>query len=291
MSYQPIIPIWGGLNNANSTSSTGLSDPVTGQQYNTGGLEVGDYFDLTEKQANDLSVSATGTCHAGRYRYVQVDSGATLSNVKTGTIGYLRAGGGIGRVKSVVITNAGTGATAGTYNISANVGSGGGAGATIQVVVGSGGTITSAIVTNGGAGYNSVPTFSLTATSTSAGAVAAQLDTSANVVTSYDQAVTVTPLTGVPVRPVVFLNASGGTTAGNYTFIQELGVATVLGQSGAFTDNPPHVGDWIDSTTLGVVNARAATASPIGQTIGQAIDLPVQSNLFKVLLTGPVVQD
>ena len=52
MPLQPIIPIWGGLNTANSPSSTGLVDPVTNQQYNTGGLQVGDYFDLTEREAN-----------------------------------------------------------------------------------------------------------------------------------------------------------------------------------------------------------------------------------------------
>jgi len=114
MPYQPILPIWGGLNNANSPSATGLVDPVTLQQYNTGGLNAGDYFDLTEKEANDLSVSTVGLCHAGRYRYLQLDSGATAANVKTGTVGYLRAGS---FMQNVVITNAGTGATAGTYTI------------------------------------------------------------------------------------------------------------------------------------------------------------------------------
>ena len=282
MPQQQIIPIWGGLNNANSPSSTGLVDPVTNQQYNTGGLVAGDYFDLTEKEANSLSVTATGTCHSGRYRYVLVDSGATASNVKTGTVGYLRAGT---FVQNVVITNAGTGAVAGTYTIGANAGSGGGSGASIQVVVGSGGTITSATVLNGGAGYISVPTFSLTATSTSAGVVAAQLNTSPNVVTSADLASTQGANT---CRPVVFLNAP---TPGNYTFIQELGTATVLGKSGATGS----AGDYVNAvlTDNGVVTSTAATGSPIGSTIGKAIDTVQASNLFKVALGYAcfVVQD
>lgn len=289
MPLQPILPIWGGLNTANSPSSTGLVDPVTNQQYNTGGLNVGDYFDLTEKEANTVSNTNVGLCHAGRYRFVQLDSGATAANVKTGTMGYLRAGGGIGRVASVVITNAGTGATAGTYTISATAGSGGGSGAVIQAIVGSGGTITSVAILNSGSGYNSVPTFSLTATGTTAGAVAAQLDISANVVTSYDQA----GVTGIAVRPVAFLNALNATTPGNFTFIQELGVATLLGNAafgGAAT-----VGGVIQPKAAGggTVEAPASATAVLNTTIGLAIDLPVVSNLFKVQLgyACTVVQD
>ena len=277
MPQQQIIPIWGGLNNANSPSATGLVDPVTNQQYNTGGLDRGDYFDLTEKQANSLSVSSVGKCHSGRYRYVQLDSGATAANVKTGTVGYLRAGQ---FVENVVITNAGTGATPGTYNIAATVGSGGGAGAIIQVIVGAGGTITSAVVTNGGYGYVSAPAFSLTATSTAAGAVAAQLNTTPNVVTSYDQiSAGTSPGT---VRPVVFLNALGATTPGNYTFIQELGVATLLA-GGSIT-----ITNFVSTTTGGVVTGGTTY---LVNTVGQAIDAGSSGNLFKAYLTGPTVQD
>lgn len=277
MPKQQIIPIWGGLNNANSPSATGLVDTVTNQQYNTGGLNVGDYFDLTEKEANQLSVSSVGTCHSGRYRYVQLDSHATAANVATGTIGYLRAGS---FVQNVVITNAGTGATPGTYSIAATVGSGGGAGAVIQVIVGAGGTITSAVVANGGAGYVSVPSFSLTVTGTAGGAVAAELNSSPNTVTSYDQiAAGTSPGT---VRPVVFLNSP---TPGNYTFIQELGLATVLGNG---TIGTAAVQNFVAATTGGTVNA--GTTYTVA-TVGQAIDLPVASNLFKIYMLGPTVQD
>ena len=275
MPKQQIIPIWGGLNNANSPSATGLVDPVTNQQYNTGGLNVGDYFDLTEKEANSLSVSTVGLCHAGRYRYVLLDSGANVANVKTGTVGYLRAGS---FMQSVDVTAVGSGQTAGTYTIQATAGSGGGSGASIVVVVGSGGTISGAFVNSAGFGYVSVPTFSLTALGGTPGTVAAQLNSAANVVTSADQVGAAIP-TAIPVRPVVFLNTA---TPGNYTFIQELGLATVLGKAGA----TGAVGDYVNAVTTdnGVVTSTAASGSPIGSTIGRAADTVQASLLFKAYL-------
>ena len=271
MPNQPILPIWGGLNTANSPSATGLVDPVTGQQYNTGGLEVGDYFDLTEKQANSLSNTVTGLCHWGRYRYVLVDSGATVADVTTGTVGYMRAGS---FVQNVVITNAGTGQTTGVYTIAATLGSGGGSGASIQVVVGSGGTITSATVLNGGFGYISIPTFSLTAIGGSAGVVAAQLNASPNTVTSADKP---SPIGG---RAVVFLNAI---TPGNYGFVQESGLATVLA-SGAIIN-----GNYVNATSNGTVQTGTTTYALA--TIGIAQDTGTSGNTLKTLLTLPMIQD
>lgn len=279
MPLQPIIPIWGGLNNANSPSATGLLDPVTGQQYNTGGLEVGDYFDLTEKEANSLSVSATGTCHSGRYRYVRVDSSATAANVKTGTVGFLRNGS---TVSGAVILTVGSGQTAGTYQIAANAGIGGGSGAILGIVVGSGGTITSVFVVSPGFGYSSLPTFTVAAGGTP-GTIAAQLNTNMNLVTSADQ---VAGGFGVPIRPVVYLNS---VTPGNCGFIQELGVATVLGNSGLSGNATP--GNFILAATAnaGTVTTSATLTST---TIGLNVDTALASNLFKVLMQYvPVVQD
>ena len=280
MPLTPSLPTWLAWNNANFTSPTGLSDAYNGQQIAAGGLNLGAYFDATNQEAGLASYTTNGILYAGRYRMVQVDSGATAANVKTGTVGYIRQGGN-GLVKSVVITAAGTGATTGVYTIAATAGSGGGSGAVIQVNV-SGGAITSATVLNGGNGYNAVPTFSLTATGTSGGTVAAQLDSTPNVVTSYDQ---VAAGTAIAVRPVVFLNAI---TPGNYGFVQELGTATVLGNA---TIGTAAVGNWVNVTTGGTVNATAASGSATGATIGQALDLPVASLLFKTQLDGPVVQD
>lgn len=283
MPKQQIIPIWGGLNNANSPSATGLVDPVTGQQYNTGGLDRGDYFDLTEQQANSLSVTTIGLCHSGRYRWVQVDSGATAANVKTGTVGYLRAGT---FMQNVVILTAGSGQTTGTYTVNANVGSGGGSGASITVVI-AGGVITTVAVLNGGAGYVSLPTFTIAAGGTP-GTVVAQLNTTMNTVTSADAALG-TNLGGVgAVRPVVFLNP---VTPGNYTFIQELGVATVLTKaSQTQTVNQFAIVD--NSSSNGLLTASSATYGPYA--IGNVLD-PITSPLVntpvKVLLDGPIIQD
>ena len=97
------LPTWVALNNANNGSPTGITDATTGQPIAAGGLNLGDYFDLTSKQAQDAQYAVNGALFAGRYRWVQVDSGATAANVKTGTVGYLRAGT---QLKSVIITAA-----------------------------------------------------------------------------------------------------------------------------------------------------------------------------------------
>jgi hypothetical protein len=273
MPLTPSLPTWVALNNANNASETGITDVNTGQPIAAGGLNRGAYFDVTEQEANQASFATNGICHSGRYRWVLLDSGATAANVKTGTVGYLRAGS---FVQGVVITTAGTGATAGTYTIPATVGSGGGSGAIIQVVVNAAGVITAVSVVNGGSGYVSVPSFSLTATGTVGGVVAAQLNSTPNTVTSADQ---VAAGTAIPVRPVVFLNSP---TPGNYTFVQELGLATVLGKAGA----SGAVGDYVNAVTTdnGLVTSTVASGSPIGSTIGRAADVVQPSLLFKAYL-------
>jgi hypothetical protein len=69
------------------TSPSGMTDLRTGLPYYAGGLVVGGYFDLTEAEAQAVGPSL----HWGRYRFVQVDSGATASNIKTGTIGLMKS--------------------------------------------------------------------------------------------------------------------------------------------------------------------------------------------------------
>jgi len=135
-----------------------------------------------------------------------------------------------------------------------------------------------------GFGYSSLPTFTVAAGGTP-GTIAAQLNPSMNLVTSADQ---VAGGFGVPVRPVVYLNS---VTPGNCGFIQELGVATVLGNA---TQTSPVVGSYVNALPAnnGTVTTTVATGSPIGTTIGVALDVPVVSNLFKALLQYvPVVQD
>lgn len=90
MPLQQILPTWTALNGGTFTSPSGMTDVRTGLPFAAGGLNVGDYFDITQEEAKQLSFTATGTLLAGRYRFVQIDSGATAANVATGTIGLLR---------------------------------------------------------------------------------------------------------------------------------------------------------------------------------------------------------
>ena len=275
MPWLKALPTWLSVNELNSASPVYNTDAYTGQPMTGGGLNFGDYTDFNEQEANEVSNTKTGTLHEGRYRYVQVDSSATAANVKTGTVGYLKNGSS---VANAVILTAGSGQTDGTYTI-AGVG-GGGTGAQVQVVV-SGGAVTGATVTQPGNGYVAPPTFTVAAGGTP-GTLASQLTSDVNVVTSADMA---TNYGAGAVRPVVFLNSI---TPGNFGFIQELGTATVLGKSGV----SGLAGDYVNAvlTDSGEVTTTAATGSPIGSTIGRAIDTAQASNTFKCILTGPVVQ-
>lgn len=91
MPQQQILPTWLALNAANFSSPSGLTDLRTGNPQYAGGLNVGDYFDLTEAEALQLSSTTIGTLHAGRYRFIQVDSAATAASVKTGTVGLMKS--------------------------------------------------------------------------------------------------------------------------------------------------------------------------------------------------------
>lgn len=100
MPLNQTLPTWTALNAANSASSSGQTDLRTGLPLQGGNLVLGDYFDLTEAEANGLSNTTTGTLHAGRYRWVGVDSAATAANVKTGTVGLLLANSNMNIVTS-----------------------------------------------------------------------------------------------------------------------------------------------------------------------------------------------
>jgi len=287
MPQQQALPTWLALNNVNSASQSGQTDPVTNFPYAGGGLNAGDYFDLTNDEALSASYTTNGTLYSGRYRYVQVDSGATAAYVKTGTVGYLRAGTS---VKSAITTAVGSGMTNGTYTVTATVGSGGGSGAILQIVVAGGAISGNPTVIAGGINYVSPPSFSLTALGGSGGSVVAQLGTSMNIVTSADVALAGNAaLAGVgPVRPVVFLNSI---TPGNYGFIQELGVATVLATVSQ-TQTVAQFGIVQSSSPNGNMTASSATYGPYA--IGNVLDpvtTPLANTPFKVLLDTQVVQD
>lgn len=274
MPLQQALPTWLAVNNMNSVSPSGQTDNMTGYPYEGGGLNLGVYFDLTNDEAATASYTTNGLLYSGRYRYVQVDSGATAANVKTGTVGYMRLGS---TVKSVVVLTQGSGQTVGTYQIAST--GGGGTGAIIQVVVASATSITASVV-SGGYGYTSVPTFTL-ATGGTPGTVVAQLNSTPNIVTSADVATNA-------VRPVVFLNSI---TPGNYGFIQELGTATVLATASQ-TQAANQFAIVKSSSADGTMTASSATFGPYA--IGSVLDpitTPLANTPFKIVLDGPVVQD
>lgn len=65
------------------TSPSQMTDQRTGSPFPWGGSYVGIYFDLTEQEAQRYSHSL----HEGRYRFVQIDSGATAAYIVRGAIG------------------------------------------------------------------------------------------------------------------------------------------------------------------------------------------------------------
>ena len=259
-------------------ASSGMVDIRTGLPYLAGGLYPGVYFDLTEAEAQNLSVN---TLHAGRYRFVQVDTGATAANILAGTVGGMVPGKS---VQTVVIKTAGSGQTAGTYTATASSGS-----ATIQYVINAGGTLASVTVTNGGSGYTTTPTFTIAAGGTP-GTVGAEMALTFNSVTDAAHVLGTGGL-----RPCVFLAplTSAQVTAGSYVFVQESGEAIVLGKT-SLTNGAPAVGDTIVFTTTGVVDdptqSGSITYAIFPTIVGDALDIPVSTALFKVQLAWPMMQ-
>lgn len=225
MPQQQGLPAWVVLNAANDTAASGMADVYTSFPYNAGGLNLGDYFDLTAQEAFRNCKPSVAVLYAGRYRRIQVDSGATAANVKTGTIGLMpsQAAQGI------------------------DVGNIGGA-----------------------------------------------LPVSMNVVTSFDKSI---GGGNKVVRPVVFLNAI---TPGNFGWVQELGVASVLGRAALTSGSgTAAIGDLItanvannDGTVDDLAQGGTLTYTLFSAVLGTAIDIPTQGKLFRMLCSEmPTVQD
>ena len=195
MPLQQMLPTWVAINNANFASPSGMVDPITGFPYYSGGLSLGDYFDLTEAEANAASYTATGTLHSGRYRLVRIDPAAAPSLVIMGRIGSMAHSPD---VNTITNSNQGLG---------------------MPVAAGQ-----------------------------------------------------------LPPRTVVFLNTI---TPGNYGFVQELGIATLLSSAvialGAAVGADP---------VAGTIHAPAAGDA----VIGQALNAVVGGQNTLVLLNLPVVQ-
>jgi hypothetical protein len=275
-----VLPTWTAWNNFNNASPSGMTDPQTQQPYYAGGLNLGDYFDATEQEANSASYLSNGLLHAGRYRLVQVASNATAANVKAGTVGYIQPGT---FVQNVVQLVAGSGMTVGASVTTSTTGGGATTQATIQVVVLTATTVQITVLTPG-VGFTSLPTVTAPTTGGTPPTFTVEMGYSVNQVTSADIATNF-------IRPVVFLNSI---TPGNYGFVQELGIATCLSTAGVIQAvNQFACATLIGNTPIGLLAASSATFTY--NSIGYVIDPVATSSTaitpFKVLLEGPVVQD
>jgi len=83
------------LNTTGDPTASGLQEPITGQTMNYGGLEVGDYFNLSASEALLLSNTSIGSLYEGTYMRVLLDSGATATNVQIGKLAYLKSIGAL----------------------------------------------------------------------------------------------------------------------------------------------------------------------------------------------------
>jgi hypothetical protein len=156
---------------------------------------------------------------------------------------------------------------------------GGGSGASIQVVVAAGGTVTAnPTVISAGSGYTSAPTFTLASGGTVATFQAQML------LNTYR--VTTADISGVnPSQPRgLFLNTI---TPGNYGWIQENGIATVLQ---AATVTSATVGAVVTPVAGGNGTSQATVSStaPTVAAIGTAIDAPIANAYYRILMDLPV---
>lgn len=260
------------LNRANDTSPGGFTDVRTGQDLPMGGTLLGDFLQLTRREAADCSDSSVALLYEGQYRRIYVDLGATAVNVTTGTAAYLAPGGFVRDVRTLT---AGSGQTPGSYTV--NAAGGGGTGASIQVNVSANGTA-SAVFVSAGTGYTTIPTFTLTGAGGTAATFQALMDLDTFKVTTADKAgVNVQAPRGVFLNPV---------TPGNYGWIQEAGVASVLigGAVAAAT-----VGASL-TPTAGGNGTFAATAAPNANgwaQVGVSADVPAANTLCRAFLTLP----
>lgn len=262
------------LNNSNDTSPSGFANLRTYQQTNAGGLVLGDCFDCDALFAAQQSYTPNGQLFEGRYRRIQVDANATAANVARGKAAYVVPGYS---VLSALILTAGSGQTAGTYQVTGT--GGGGTGAILQIVVGTAGTVTTVpTVVQAGSGFTSAPTFTLAAGGTAA-TFQSQMTLNTYIVTSYD-------VTGVNLSQGrgIFLNSP---TPGNYSWIQENGIGTF--DVGTVTGSAA-VGMVLTPTAsgAGLFTASVATAAPLAGAFGTALDQPIANTYIRGVMTLPV---
>jgi hypothetical protein len=272
------------------TSPTGMLGQVTGIPYLGGSLHQGDYCDLTEYEASQWNIQFGTNLHQGRYRLVAVSTRATAG------AGYIAYGLPVGiavptSVGQVAISAAGTGSGTGTVLCASSTS--GGTAATANVTV-SGGIITSVQLVYPGAGFTSVPTFTLSeiaaAGITTSGTVLAQMAYSANVISSLDSS---SLGTGADVRGIALCTpTTTQISAGAWIVIQELGFAPLLPHtaSAVAAGSVAYMAAESSGPQVTVVAATLASTQPYVGVIGYTLDIANAGYLCRVELTLPVRQ-
>jgi len=269
------ITSYNGLTGVYYPSELGLVDIRSGQPYVGGGLYLGAVSELTSAEAQALTPPGQPQVYGGRYRFVQIDPGATAANLGFGkVVGWAKGT----QVQQVSILTAGSGQTPGSYTANASAG-----GAVIQYTINGSGALASVSVLNGGtyASNAAIPTFTIAAGGTP-GTVVAQMSTNPNVVTSAD----VSPATLVSARGIILGGPPTAADLANpaYAWICESGMSNVLGN--ASIGGGAAYGTWVESNGDGTVTAASAGVFS-GAMVGYALDTPQSSALFRVQLTLP----
>jgi hypothetical protein len=263
------------------TSPTGMASQVTSSPYLGGSLHEGDYCDLQAHEAAAWNIQFGAKLNAGRYRLVRVSPASTNTTIKYGfPVGW----GNPTTLGLVVLSAGGSGATTdGTYSISSSTS--GGTAATALATV-SGGIITAVQLTFPGAGFTSVPTFSLSEIAGISGAsVLAQMAYNSNLVGSFDVtgSVDISTVRAIALLPSI---TAAQITAGAWIVVQENGIAPVYVTTATATVK----GSIAASATAGAVTTSAiATPVALGY-IGQTLDTAAAATVVRVVLGLPPIQ-
>jgi hypothetical protein len=266
---------------------TAEQDVRTGAAYLGTDFLEGNYADVSNEDAQQWNNQYGTQLRGGRYRICRLALNAIAANLPTtagngGVVGW--ANGTF--VGSVVIGNAGSGYTAGTYTCVSSYNIGSQSPCVITVTVGTAGTIISASVVNGGGPFLATPTFGLTElTGGSSASITAQLHQSSSYVSSFDS--TASSTTSLVKGITYAAPTAAQITAGAWIIVQESGIAEVYVTTATSTTK----GAQAVVASGGAVTTQTFAATSINLEVGYALTAPVAATNIPTKLTIPVVED